>query len=199
MALLSSLVLLPSAGWYAGLFFIVPLVAFFLISRVPDEAPTVTLARFFGGNDMAGLPQDALPVPENATEKESENSSRALEEKLQEEADQFAKEAETGSAGGMGMGDVKLAFGIGALLGPGLSLLSLLFATFLGALTGMLLAARYGKNLKLGVPFVPFMAAGAIIALLFGNAVIGWYLTVTGLNKTENPPPAVTRPIRPTP
>jgi prepilin signal peptidase PulO-like enzyme (type II secretory pathway) len=37
----------------------------------------------------------------------------------QAEADQFAKEAESGAHGGMGLGDVKLAVAIGAILGPG--------------------------------------------------------------------------------
>ncbi|GAB4461210.1 MAG: hypothetical protein OHK0029_26170 [Armatimonadaceae bacterium] len=200
LALLSALVLFPAAGWFALLFFIIPLVAFLFISPVPGESPVQTIQRFFSVEDQAGLPDDALPVDSVS----GNDTTRQLEAAMQEEADQFAREAETGQHGGMGMGDVKLAFGIGALLGPGLALLSLLFATFLGAVTGILLAATKGKTLRTGVPFVPFMAAGAIIALLWGNAVIGWYISISGLNKTDDPvpppnTPAMVRPAEPRP
>jgi len=94
----------------------------------------------------------------------------------QAEADQFAKEAETGAHGGMGLGDAKLAITIGAILGPGQAILSLLFAAFFGAVTGLILKAVYGKNtMRLAVPFVPFMAAGAFVCLLFGEQIVRWY------------------------
>lgn len=94
----------------------------------------------------------------------------------QAEADQFAKEAESGAHGGMGLGDVKLAVAIGAILGPGQAVLSLVFAAFLGAVTGIILKSIHRKDsLKLAVPFVPFMAAGAFLCLLFGDPIITWY------------------------
>ncbi|MBC8135113.1 MAG: A24 family peptidase [Fibrella sp.] len=95
----------------------------------------------------------------------------------QADADQFAKEAESGAHGGMGLGDVKLAVAIGAILGPGQAVLSLIFAAFFGAVTGLILKAIHRKNtLRLAVPFVPFMAAGAFICLLFGEQIITWYM-----------------------
>jgi len=93
----------------------------------------------------------------------------------QDEADQFAKEAETGQHGGMGLGDVKLAVGLGGMLGPGLATLSLGFATAFGAITGIALAAKHGRSLRIGLPFVPFMAIGAIVAQLYGAQVVAWY------------------------
>ncbi|MBC8141300.1 MAG: prepilin peptidase, partial [Armatimonadetes bacterium] len=107
----------------------------------------------------------------------------------QAEADQFAKEAETGAHGGMGLGDAKLAITIGAILGPGQAILSLLFAAFFGAATGLILKAVHGKNtMRLAVPFVPFMAAGAFVCLLFGEQIIKWYAQFYA------PLPAVTAP-----
>jgi prepilin signal peptidase PulO-like enzyme (type II secretory pathway) len=65
--------------------------------------------------------------------------------------------------GGLGLGDVKLAFMIGAALGwaavPGLVLG--IFAAFLPALA-MLLA---GRGRKSTLPFAPFLALGALVAL----------------------------------
>lgn len=87
--------------------------------------------------------------------------------------------------GGMGMGDVKLAALIGLVLGSlGLSLVAV--AAGLGILGGGLgaLAAmavfRYGR--KQQMPFGPFLAAGAAVALLVGPAVVRAYLSLVGLS-----------------
>lgn len=203
LALLSALLFVPIIHWWAVLFFLVPLVAFSAISRVPGEAFGVTVNRFFSADDQKGLPNDALPVDSDpaltAPDALADPAYLSLEAKMQAEADEFAKEAETGSAGGMGFGDVKLAFGIGAMLGPGMALLSLFFATLLGAVTGITLKLVAKKeNLRIGVPFVPFMAAGAIIALLYGAGLIQWYLQISGMapKPVETPnalPPAIQR------
>lgn len=73
--------------------------------------------------------------------------------------------------GGMGFGDVKLAFGLGAVLGwygwPTVMLGT--FAAFLlGALYGgaLVLARRAGR--KTAIPFGPFMIVGAYVGLLIG-------------------------------
>jgi leader peptidase (prepilin peptidase)/N-methyltransferase len=70
-----------------------------------------------------------------------------------------------GTRGGVGMGDVKLAFLLGAGLGwlilPGLVLS--MAATFLVAVA---ILARYGLGArKETLPFGPFLAAGALIVL----------------------------------
>jgi leader peptidase (prepilin peptidase)/N-methyltransferase len=77
---------------------------------------------------------------------------------------------------GMGMGDVKLALLLGAVLGRDIAaglmiglLAGLVLSVFLFATKGM--AAR-----KQAVPFAPFLAFGAIVALFAGNGLLDWYL-----------------------
>ncbi|MCH0568612.1 prepilin peptidase [Streptomyces sp. MUM 136J] len=73
--------------------------------------------------------------------------------------------------GGMGFGDVKLALGVGAVLGWygwGTVLLGTFAAFLLGALFGgaLVLAGRAGR--RTAIPFGPFMAAGAFVGVLVG-------------------------------
>jgi len=77
---------------------------------------------------------------------------------------------------GMGMGDVKLALLLGAMLGKAVSvglmvgmLAAVVFSTVLFAQHG--LAAR-----KMAIPFGPFLAFGALVALFAGDAVLSAYL-----------------------
>jgi leader peptidase (prepilin peptidase) / N-methyltransferase len=80
--------------------------------------------------------------------------------------------------GGMGMGDVKLALLIGALLGrttPVGLMLGLLFAFVPSAV----LLARHGMRArKMRIPFGPFLAAGAVVALFAGEHILHAYLGV---------------------
>ena len=81
--------------------------------------------------------------------------------------------------GGMGMGDVKLALLIGAMLGrttPVGVMLALLF----GLVPSIVLIARHGAGArKLGIPFAPFLAAGAVVALFAGEPILHAYLGLT--------------------
>jgi leader peptidase (prepilin peptidase)/N-methyltransferase len=80
--------------------------------------------------------------------------------------------------GGMGMGDVKLALLIGALLGkttPVGIMLGLLFAL----VPSVVLLARHGARARrLAIPFAPFLAAGALVALFAGHPILHAYLGV---------------------
>ena len=67
---------------------------------------------------------------------------------------------------GMGLGDVKLAGAIGAMLGPATALLSFGLAIFLGALLGILLLAVRVRRRMEYLPFGPFLAAAALIGLI---------------------------------
>jgi prepilin signal peptidase PulO-like enzyme (type II secretory pathway) len=69
---------------------------------------------------------------------------------------------------GMGMGDVKMSLMIG--LGLGSDAFLALFAAFLAStvLSMFLIVTRGRKGLKVGVPFGPFLAFGAIVALIWG-------------------------------
>lgn len=72
---------------------------------------------------------------------------------------------------GMGLGDVKLAGAIGAMLGPTLGLLSFALAIFAGAVVGVLLIALRLRRRMEYLPFGPFLAASALAVLLAPVAV----------------------------
>ncbi len=76
----------------------------------------------------------------------------------------------------MGGGDGKLAAMLGAWLGWQGLLLSILIASFLGALTGGLGIVLGRLERRQPIPFGPFLAFGAGISLFFGNALIQGYL-----------------------
>jgi leader peptidase (prepilin peptidase)/N-methyltransferase len=82
---------------------------------------------------------------------------------------------------GMGMGDVKLAFLMGAALG--VSVAPAMFIGMLAALLpGIYLFARHGKAArKMGVAFGPFLALGSVAALFAGPWLVHAYLGATGL------------------
>ncbi|MER3411417.1 MAG: hypothetical protein C4305_03265 [Thermoleophilia bacterium] len=70
---------------------------------------------------------------------------------------------------GMGMGDVKLALLMGTALGRGVAL-ALLVAVLAAALPSLVILARRGwAGRKVGIPFGPFLALGALVALFAGG------------------------------
>jgi leader peptidase (prepilin peptidase) / N-methyltransferase len=76
---------------------------------------------------------------------------------------------------GLGFGDVKMALCMGFYLGP--AVIPALFIGFIsGAVVGSLGLVVQKKDKQTPIPFGPFLAAGAIIALFAGQALIGWYL-----------------------
>jgi len=81
---------------------------------------------------------------------------------------------------GMGMGDVKLALLLGAMLGRSVTVA--LMVGFLAALVPAgLLALRHGSKVrKMAIPFAPFLAFGAVVALFFGDEILDWYLGIFG-------------------
>lgn len=77
----------------------------------------------------------------------------------------------------MGLGDVKMMLGVGALLGWRLTLLSIFLAAFAGSLAGIVIIARQkGKDMQAQIPFGIFLGIGSIAALLFGDRLIAWYI-----------------------
>jgi leader peptidase (prepilin peptidase)/N-methyltransferase len=79
--------------------------------------------------------------------------------------------------GGMGMGDVKLAGMLGLFLGREVTV-ALLVALLAGTLVGVVVMARRGvrEGRRTALPFGPFLAAGGVVALLVGPALVDWYL-----------------------
>lgn len=77
----------------------------------------------------------------------------------------------------MGLGDVKMMLGVGALLGWRLAILSIFIAAFAGAVIGVAVIARQkDKDLQTQIPFGIFLGMGSVAALLFGERMIAWYL-----------------------
>lgn len=86
--------------------------------------------------------------------------------------------------GGMGFGDVKLAGVLGLYLGW-LGFAELVVGAFSAFLLGgvfavaMLIARKAGR--KSGIPFGPWMLAGAWVGILAGKYIAAWYLALFGL------------------
>jgi len=80
---------------------------------------------------------------------------------------------------GMGMGDVKLAFLMGAGLGTPVT--AALFIGMLAALVpSIYLLARHGKAArKMGIPFGPFLALGAVVSLFAGHWLLHAYWSLS--------------------
>lgn len=74
---------------------------------------------------------------------------------------------------GMGLGDVKLAVAIGAMLGPGLALLSFGLAVAAGAVLGVFLILLRLRRRMEYLPFGPFLAAAALVALVAPQGLLG--------------------------
>jgi leader peptidase (prepilin peptidase)/N-methyltransferase len=80
--------------------------------------------------------------------------------------------------GGMGMGDVKLALLIGALLGR-TTPVAILLGLLLALVPSAVLLARHGVSARrLAIPLAPFLAAGAVVALFAGGHILHAYLGV---------------------
>ncbi len=73
----------------------------------------------------------------------------------------------------MGLGDAKLALGIGWMLGIASALSALVVAFWSGAIIGVALiiiqkSRAGGMNMKSEIPFAPFLVFGTLIAFVFG-------------------------------
>jgi leader peptidase (prepilin peptidase)/N-methyltransferase len=79
--------------------------------------------------------------------------------------------------GGMGMGDVKLAAVLGLFLGRDVAP-AMLIALLAGVFVGALVIARKGaaQGRKTAVPFGPFLALGATVAVFVGDPLVSWYM-----------------------
>jgi leader peptidase (prepilin peptidase)/N-methyltransferase len=79
---------------------------------------------------------------------------------------------------GLGMGDVKLTGLIGLVMGAlGLRYVGVAAgaAVLLGGLGGII-ALLAGRGRKSAIPFGPFLTAGALVAVFWGEPIAGWYL-----------------------
>ncbi len=76
----------------------------------------------------------------------------------------------------MGGGDIKLMALVGLTIGFKLVLLTIFLSALFGGAIGLALiaAGRIGRSGAL--PYGPFIAAGGLLSMFFGNAWIAWYL-----------------------
>ena len=72
--------------------------------------------------------------------------------------------------GGMGMGDVRLTFVAGLFLGWKLMLVGTFFGIIFAGVTGLIMMIKFKK--KGAIPFGPSLAAGFVIASLFGDMLL---------------------------
>jgi leader peptidase (prepilin peptidase) / N-methyltransferase len=78
--------------------------------------------------------------------------------------------------GGMGMGDVKLALLLGAMLGKATPV-ALMVGMFAALIPSLVLMARHGKSArKMTIPFGPFLSLGGVVALFAGSRLLDLYL-----------------------
>lgn len=77
---------------------------------------------------------------------------------------------------GMGYGDFKLLAAIGAWFGWSMLPLVILFSSLTGAIIGVGIIAVSKEKRNAPIPFGPFLAVGALIALFWGNQLNHMYL-----------------------
>lgn len=79
-----------------------------------------------------------------------------------------------------GGGDIKLMAVAGFMLGWTNTLLAALMGLLLGGLVAIILLARKTKDKHMA--FGPYLCIGIMTALLFGDIIIQWYLSLLGLS-----------------
>jgi leader peptidase (prepilin peptidase)/N-methyltransferase len=80
------------------------------------------------------------------------------------------------SRGGMGWGDVKMAALIGMVVGYPLIFVAILLAVVSGGLVAWIMIITRARSRKQSIPFGPFLSLSAMATLLWGNAILDWYL-----------------------
>ncbi len=81
---------------------------------------------------------------------------------------------------GLGGGDVKLLAMIGAWCGWVGVFFTILVSSAAGTLVGFVVMAVYHKNMKVAIPYGPFLALGAILYVFFGPELVMWYADLLG-------------------
>jgi leader peptidase (prepilin peptidase)/N-methyltransferase len=79
---------------------------------------------------------------------------------------------------GMGMGDVKLALLLGAMLGRVVPV-ALMLGMLAALAPAVVLFARHGSAArKMAIPFAPFLSLGGVVGLFFGDELLDAYLSL---------------------
>lgn len=78
----------------------------------------------------------------------------------------------------IGCGDIKLIAVIGLLLGWQLTLLGIMFASFLAVLVELPLRFLKRKAKEDSLPFGPYLIFGFLLSLYYGSQIVHWYLSL---------------------
>ena len=76
----------------------------------------------------------------------------------------------------MGFGDVKMLAMVGAFLGVKLVFLTFVLSSMIGGLVAVVLVALRRADMATRVPFGTMLAVGALVASLYGDRLVAWYL-----------------------
>ncbi|MDD5747619.1 MAG: prepilin peptidase [Actinomycetota bacterium] len=109
----------------------------------------------------------------------TEKSPPSVEGDKGESGEEEINDEGEGIRTGVGFGDIKLVFFTGLVLGYFhwyLILVQLFFGFLIGSLVSIALMLIFHIGRKEHVPFGPFLAAGAVISLVFGSNLVEFYL-----------------------
>jgi leader peptidase (prepilin peptidase)/N-methyltransferase len=81
---------------------------------------------------------------------------------------------------GMGHGDFKLLAALGAWLGWQMIPVVILLSSVVGAAVGIALIVFVKHDRRMPIPFGPYLAGGGVIALVWGDQLLRWYLPGIG-------------------
>jgi leader peptidase (prepilin peptidase)/N-methyltransferase len=77
----------------------------------------------------------------------------------------------------MGFGDVKMLGMVGAFLGVKSVLLVFILSSMIGGIVGASLMASRRASMATKVPYGTMIAVAALIASLYGERIVAWYLS----------------------
>lgn len=82
---------------------------------------------------------------------------------------------------GMGAGDFKILAAIGAWFGWQMLPLVILLSAAVGAIVGITWSLAVGRDHRLPIAFGPYLAGAGWIAMLWGEQIVSWYMSFSGL------------------
>lgn len=80
----------------------------------------------------------------------------------------------------MGFGDVKMLAMVGAWLGVKMVLVTFVLSSMMGGLIGAALIGSRRADMATRVPFGTMLAVAALVASLYGEPLLEWYLSLAG-------------------
>lgn len=80
----------------------------------------------------------------------------------------------------MGFGDVKMLAMVGAWLGVKMVLVTFVLSSMMGGLIGVILIGARRADMATRVPFGTMLAVAALVASLYGEPLLAWYLSMAG-------------------